>query len=138
VTSAPGLLQLVRLFWGVAVLAGLCGYSLVAALEADETAPPSRGQSLSLLPGATSTPLPTPLGGYPTPSPLTLFLACDSRDSNVAPYVLTPGGYVVLRVDNDRDLITELVAGRSTRFGTKINIVQTPCMRDLLRNGQFP
>ena len=137
-TPAPGLLQLIRVFWGIAVLVGLCGYSLVAALEADETATPFRSQPAALLPGATSTPAPTPLGGYPTPSPLTLFLACDSRDSNIAPYVLTPGGYVVLRVDNDREMIAEVVGGRSTRFGTSFNIVQTPCMRDLLRNGQFP
>jgi hypothetical protein len=131
-------LQLLRVFWGIAVLLGLCGYSMVTALGADDSERIPSGRSAALAPVAGFTPAPTPIGGYPTPAPLTIFLACDSHDSEVAPYVLTPGGYVVLRIDNDRELIKDLVAGRSTRFGTVLNLVQTPCVRDLLRSGRFP
>ena len=132
-------LQFVRLFWGVAVLLGLCGYSMVAALDARETEPDrSSSRPLALVPTTEPTPHPTPIGGYPTPAPLTIFLACDCRDSNVAAYVFAPGGYVVLRVDNDRQLIVDLINGRSTRFGTVLSMVQTPCVRELLRTGQLP
>lgn len=138
-TLTGGLLKLLQTFWGLAVIAGLGGYSLYEVLTADRAAPrPALAMSAAPT-GTPEPPRPTPIGGYPTPAPMNIFLTCDGPDGAAVPqYLSSPGGFAVLRVDVDRELIIEVMAGTSTRFPANANLVQSPCMRSLLRSGAFP
>ena len=136
-----GLFKLIQTFWGLAVVLGIGGYSLYETVLSSGTEPSSaRAPSAALvLPTPNRTPLPTPLGGYPTPSPLTIFFACDGPDGDaVRYYVSAPGGSVVLRIDVDRDLVVALMNGEPTRFPANANLVQSACVRSLIRQGRFP
>jgi hypothetical protein len=137
-----GLLKLLQTFWGLAVLVGLGGYSLYEATQPSDSSEsaPSNSESFALLqPTSIPTPHSTPMGGYPTPSPLTLFLACDGADGSSAPYyVSSAGGYVVLRLDVDRDAVVALLKGEPTRFPANATQVQTPSLRGHIRAGRLP
>lgn len=138
-----GIYRLVQTFWGLAVVLGLGGYTLYQAVQPPAiesgSSRPSRNLVAFVQPTVDLTPRPTPLGGYPTPSPLTIFLACDGRDGDsVRFYVPTAGGYVVLRVDVDRDAIVAILNGESTRFPPNAILIQTPCVRNLIRSGALP
>lgn len=138
-----GILKLLQTFWGLAVLAGLGGYSFYQTMQPSNGAEsPSRDARLEvaqLLPNQPPTPYSTPFGGYPTPAPLTIFLACDGTDADaVRYYVPAPGGSVSLRVDVDRDLVVALLREEPTRFGASPNLVQTPCIRGHIRAGRLP
>jgi hypothetical protein len=136
-----GLLQFLQTFWGLAVVIGLGGFSVYhAAHQGNNRA--TGGRNAAVIDHMTATPsMPaaTPIGGFPTPAPLTAFLACKGQDGDAARfYVPAPGGYVVLRADTDDALVRALLAGEPTRFGTRVNVVQTPCLRSLVREGRFP
>lgn len=136
-----GFFKLVQTFWGLLVVSGLGGYSLYEAIDDEPAAEPAyRVASAAVEPTATASPVrPTPIGGFPTPSPVTIFLACNGQDGDsIRYYVHSPGGNVVLRVDVDRQLIIDVIAGDSSRFGANPILVQTACMRGLLRSGAFP
>ncbi len=140
-----GLFKFLQTFWGLAVIVGLGGYSLYEAAQPTDAsfgrASGGSGSSSAavVVPTIDLTPRPAPPGGYPTPSPLTIFFACNGSDGDsVRYYVPAPGGYVVLRTDTDRDAIVALLNGEPTRYPANANLVQTPCVRSMIRSGTFP
>jgi hypothetical protein len=137
----PGLVYLLKTFWGLAMILGLGGFSIYHAAHQDGDGA-TDGRRAAVIDHSTvtlSVPAATPIGGFPTPAPLTAFLACNGQDGDAARfYVPAAGGYVVLRVDTDDALVRALLAGEPTRFGTRVNVVQTPCLRSLVREGHFP
>jgi hypothetical protein len=135
-----GLFKLVANFWGVAVILSLGGYSLYQAVDPAELE--SGVSSFAAAPAPTATvgpPRPTPIGGFPTPAPLTIFLACDGPDGDSARfYVSAAGGYVIVRHDVERDTMVALLTNQPTRYPANSNLIQTPCVRGLIRSGQLP
>lgn len=135
-----GLFKALQTFWGLVVLLGLGGYSLYDTITEPATvAEPDASDSIAFTVPTIVVPRSTPVGGYPTPAPLNIFLACDGPDGDSARYYVgSPGGFVVLRIDVDRELMLKVMAGEPTQLPAGANLVQTPCVRSRIRAGTFP